>query len=193
MLLCDLRQRHAGTAVLNHLLSVYIEPRSPDLPTFQLRPSHSTFDTFNDKRPFQFCNRRDDRHEKTPHRIPRRHAFPAADKLNPQTVQFVHYLQKVPSAPRNAVESRDQHDGKLLPSRIRHEGVETRTACLLATNTSIFVFVDNLESSLRRQLSKVVQLRFDVLVGSRNADVQGCSLHLLISSSDIVGNQVFSS
>ena len=117
-----------------------------------------------------------------PHRVPRRHAFSAADKLNPQTVQFVHYLQKVPSAPRNAVESRDQHDGELLPSRIRHEGVETRTACSLATNTSIFVFVDNLESSLCRQLSKIVQLRFDVLVGSRNADVQGCSLHLLSSS-----------
>jgi len=48
LLLCDLRQRHAGTAVLNHLLSVYIEPRSSDLASFQLRPSHSTFDTFND-------------------------------------------------------------------------------------------------------------------------------------------------
>jgi len=60
--------------------------------------------------------------------------------------------------------------GKLFPPCIRHEGIKTQTACLLSA-PPIFVFVYNLETSLRRQLSKIVQLRFDVLVGCANPDV----------------------
>jgi len=174
----DLGQGQSRSAVKDDLLAVNIEPCATYGLAEPTRHRHAGFHALYHKRPFEFCNRRDDRHEKTPHRIPRRHAFSAADKLDSQTVQFVHYLQKVPSAPRNPVESRDQHDGKLLPSRIRHEGVETRTACLLATNTSIFVFVGDLEASLCRQLSKIVQLRFDMLVGRANPDVYGCFFHV---------------
>jgi hypothetical protein len=45
----DLSETHTGAAIMNHLLAVYIEPRSSDRASFQLRPAHSTFDTFNDK------------------------------------------------------------------------------------------------------------------------------------------------
>src|ERR1019366_5345764 len=88
-------------------------------------------------------------------------------------VQLLDPLYKIPSAPRNAVECRHQHDRKLFPPRISHEGIEPRTACLLSANTTIFVFVHNLEASLCRQLSEIVQLRLDVLVGCTDSDVDG--------------------
>jgi hypothetical protein len=45
MLFCDQRQRHSRAAVLDDLLPVDIEPRTPNLPTLKFCPSHSTFDT----------------------------------------------------------------------------------------------------------------------------------------------------
>jgi len=66
-------------------------------------------------------------------------------------------VQKILSAPGNSVES-DQHDGELLSPRISHLEIKTRAPCLPSTNTTIFVFVHDFESSLGRQLSKIVQL-----------------------------------
>jgi hypothetical protein len=95
-------------------------------------------------------------------------------KTTPRLSNSSHDLQEVLDAPRDPVECRHKHDGKLLSPGIPHEGIKTRTACLLPAN-AIFVFVYDLQASLCRQLSKIVQLRFDVLVGSRNANVDGCS------------------
>jgi hypothetical protein len=52
VLLGDLRQTHTGATNINHLSPIYIQPRSPDLPTFQLCPAHARPDTFDDDAPF---------------------------------------------------------------------------------------------------------------------------------------------
>src|SRR5262249_45704370 len=53
MLLGDLRQAHAGPAISNHVLSVYIKPRSPDLPTFQTGTAHTRPNSFDDDAPLK--------------------------------------------------------------------------------------------------------------------------------------------
>ena len=88
-----------------------------------------------------------------------------------KTVEFVNYLQEVPSAPRDAVKGCHEHHAELLSTGVHHERIETGTPRFLSANTTIFVFVDNLEAALSRQFSEIVQLRFDMLVGDANSDV----------------------
>src|SRR5438477_11104098 len=47
MLLGDLRQAHAGAAVMDHLLSVNVEPSASDLPPFKTRPPHPCTDSLD--------------------------------------------------------------------------------------------------------------------------------------------------
>ena len=56
MLLGDLRQAHAGAAISNHLLPVYIKPRSPDLPTFQTGTAHTRPNSFDDDAPLKLSH-----------------------------------------------------------------------------------------------------------------------------------------
>jgi hypothetical protein len=49
VLLGDFRQGQPRAAIFNDLLPIHIEPRSPDLPTFQLRPAHATFDALHNQ------------------------------------------------------------------------------------------------------------------------------------------------
>jgi hypothetical protein len=45
VLLCDLRQRHAGAAVSDDLFTIDIKPSTPDLTPFCTGASHATADT----------------------------------------------------------------------------------------------------------------------------------------------------
>jgi hypothetical protein len=114
----NLRQGHSSAAITNNLLPIDIQPRTTDLATFKLCTSHTAFDTLDHQRSFQFRNRRDDSHEQTPHRIPGRHTFSAADELDPQAIQLVDYLEEIPGAPRNAV--------ILWSKRVSHKRQTTR-------------------------------------------------------------------
>src|ERR1700677_1534256 len=91
-------------------------------------------------------------------------------------------LQEIPCASRNAVERRYQHYGELLSPGVSHERIEPRTPCLLSTNTTIFVLVDNLVALLRRQLAEIVELTFDVLVGRAHSDIERNFFHRICSS-----------
>ena len=53
MFLGDLRQRHAGTAVLDQLRPVYIEPRTPDLATLQTGTAPTRPNSFDDDAPLK--------------------------------------------------------------------------------------------------------------------------------------------
>jgi hypothetical protein len=91
-------------------------------------------------------------------------------------------LQEIPGASRNAVERRYQHYGELLSPGVSHERIEPRTPCLLSTNTTIFVLVDNLVALLRCQLAEIVELTFDVLVGRAHSDIERNFFHRICSS-----------
>src|SRR5580704_15237137 len=66
VLFADLRQRHAGAAVSDDLLPVDIEPRTPNLPSFKLCPTHSGPNPFDDQTSFKLSNRgHDDDHGAT--------------------------------------------------------------------------------------------------------------------------------
>ena len=56
MLLGDLRQAHTGAAISNHLIPVYIKPRSPDLPTFQTGTAHTRPHALDDDAPLKLSH-----------------------------------------------------------------------------------------------------------------------------------------
>src|ERR1700677_382158 len=175
-------QRHPGAAITNNLLPIDIQPRTTDLASFKPSPSHARFYPLHHERSLKLRYRRDDGHEQTSHRIPGRHAFSAAAELDAHTVQLVDDLQEIPCASRNAVERRYQHYGELLSPGVSHERIEPRTPCLLSTNTTIFVLVDNLVALLRCQLAEIVELTFDVLVGRAHSDIERNFFHPICSS-----------
>ena len=53
----NLSQRHSTTAIFDHLFPIYIQPCMPDLPTFQLRPSHARLHALDNQTSFKFSDR----------------------------------------------------------------------------------------------------------------------------------------
>jgi hypothetical protein len=50
----NLRETQPGAAVEHYLIAVNIQPRTPDLPTFQLCTTHACFDALDDYAAFEF-------------------------------------------------------------------------------------------------------------------------------------------
>ena len=60
MFLRDLRQAHAGAAVLDDLLAIDVEPRTPDQPPFQPCAAHPGTHPFDEDAALQFRHGADD-------------------------------------------------------------------------------------------------------------------------------------
>jgi len=56
VLSCDLSERHAGATVLNDLITVYVEPRTPDLTALQTGTAHACLDPFDNQAALKFTN-----------------------------------------------------------------------------------------------------------------------------------------
>src|SRR6516162_8028278 len=95
MLLGDLRQAHTGAAISNHLIPVYIKPRSPDLPTFQTGTAHTRPHALDDDAPLKLSHGAhydEDRPAKRPLGVD---GFTLAQELDAHPVQFVDGLEQV--------------------------------------------------------------------------------------------------
>jgi hypothetical protein len=68
VLLGYLCQRHSGAAINYDLLAIYIKPRTPDLPTFKTRTTHSRTDALDDDAAFEFCHRAHDDEDRSTER-----------------------------------------------------------------------------------------------------------------------------
>src|ERR1019366_1402397 len=104
MLLRDLRQRHSGAAVLDDLLPVDIEPRTPDLPTLQLCSPHACLHALDDQAPFKLGDGPDDDNHGATERPARVYVFAEADELHIEAVQVVDDFEKVLHRASNPVE-----------------------------------------------------------------------------------------
>jgi len=78
-------------------------------------------------------------------------------------IQFVEHLQEVAHISGNSVERGDQNNVKAMSAGICKKPVENRVV-RFCTGNCVCIFVNNFESALLRQFTKVVKLSFCVLV-----------------------------
>src|ERR1700740_2078550 len=104
-------------------------------------------------------------------------AFSAGDERNTQTVQLVNHLQEMSRTPRYAVERRNEHDFESLLPCVCHQRVQTRTPRSPSRNPTILIDLDHLKGTPRSKLPQVVKLRFNVLVGGGDTNVNGGGFH----------------
>jgi hypothetical protein len=188
MLLRDLRQTHPGATVVNYLLSVYIEPRSPDLATFQLRPAHACLDALDDDAPLQFRHRGDDNDDCPAERSLGVNRFPLREELDAHPVQFVNRLEKMLRRTRQSVARPDQEHVEPVSAGVVHHPVKLRSPRPRSRDAVVDVLAGDFESLVGGELSKLAKLGLRVLVNRGDATIKCGSFHRHWSSLDVGGN-----
>src|SRR5437660_11398603 len=100
MLACYLCQRHPRAAIMDDLLPVDIEPRTPHLPTLQLRPAHACPDALDDDAPLQFRHRGNDDDYGSAKRPLGVNRLTLREELNTEPRKFIQRLEQVLRTPR---------------------------------------------------------------------------------------------
>ncbi len=86
MTLGDLSQRHSTASILDNLLPIDIQPRTPNLPAPQLCPAHARPDTLDDDAPLQFRHRRHDDNDRPTKRSLSVYRLALREELNPKSI-----------------------------------------------------------------------------------------------------------
>jgi len=190
MLACNNREGHARATVKHDLSAVDVEPRTPDLSSFELRPSHSRPHALDNQASFKFGNgSNDDNHGATKRRV-RIYVFAEADEADVQTTEFVQNFEEVFHRAGHPVECPDQHHIESPAPGIGHKLIETRSLRFRSADR-VAVFADNLVTASHCQRTQIAKLGFWMLIGTRNSDVNGGFLHLVDCSFAPFGNSLF--
>jgi hypothetical protein len=178
VLLRDLRQAHAGAAVINHLLTIHIKPRSADLTTFQPRPAHTCTYSFDQDAPLQFRHCADYDENRPAQRTLGVYRLALAQELDAHAVQFVDGLEQMLRRTRQPVARPDKQHVELVSSGIVHHPVEFRASRSRARESVVGVLAHDLEA-IGGELPKLAELRLWVLV---NRSKHGNTVRLVSSA-----------
>jgi hypothetical protein len=94
------------------------------------------------------------------------------------SIQFVDDLKEMAGGSRQPVKRSHENDCELPLACIRHQCIQPRTPRFAARYAPVLVLLHDFKSALGGKLSQVVQLGLDMLVGTRNSDIECGSLHL---------------
>jgi hypothetical protein len=155
VLLGDLRQRHAGTAILDDLRTIQVEPRTPDLAALQPCPTHACPNSFDDQTSFQFGDGADDHDDCSTKRSIGVDCFTLTEELNSESVQFVEHLQEMLRGTRQPVARPHDHHIESMSAGIVHHPVESRSPRPRTAISVVGILADDLESLIRCELAKV--------------------------------------
>jgi hypothetical protein len=91
-------------------------------------------------------------------------------------VEFINDRQKVLHRPGDPIERHNQNHAKLAPVSVGQQGIETDTPRFSA-GPNIRVLMDNLVPTACSQLTQLVKLIFDALVGRADPCINGGFWH----------------
>jgi hypothetical protein len=84
-------------------------------------------------------------------------------------------LQQMLDGAGDSVESGGEYDGEVFPPCVRDERVQTGASRPAPGDAAVLIFLHDLEAALRRKLSQIIKLAFDMLVGTTHAHINGGS------------------
>ena len=155
VLLRDLRERHAGAAISNHLLPVYIKPSTPDLPTFEPSPAHTRPNSFDDDAPLKLSHRTDYDKDRPAERSLGVDSFTLAQELDAHPVQLVDGLEQVFRRTSQPVARPHQQYVEPVSACIVHHPVEFRSPRPRTAVSMVDVLANDCEALVRRELPKL--------------------------------------
>jgi hypothetical protein len=152
-------------AVCHDCSPVNVKRHTADSSSLQFCAAHASLYAHDNETLLQFCNRSDDDDHCSTQWAAGVNVFPQTHKLNSQMAEFIEHLQKMSHVSGYSVERGDQNNIEAMSAGICKKLVETRTFGFCARNC-VRVFMNDFKSALLRQFTKVIKLRFSMLVAS---------------------------